>query len=96
MARTSKNDQALTDLLGEVVVIDTQGPMLIIGRLVRIASDCYVLEDADVHDRDEGHSGKELYVINACKYGFRTNRQRVYVPRRNVVAISAIADVVTD
>jgi len=91
-----KDDQALTDLLDQVIVIDTKGSMVTIGRLVRIAGDCLVLEDADVHDREEGYSSKELYVINATKFGVRPNRRKVYIPRESVVAVSALDDFIAD
>lgn len=96
MGKANDNDQAVHDLLGRQVVIDTQSPAVIIGRLIRIAGDCYVLEDADLYDRGEGHSGKELYTINAAKYGVRVNRRRTYVPRDKAVALSALEDIVTD
>ena len=86
----------MDELLGEVVVLDTQGPMIFMGRLVRIAADCFVLEDADVHDRTEGHSNKELYVLNALKLGVRVNRRRTFVPRRHVVAVSTLRDVIPE
>jgi hypothetical protein len=91
-----KKKLAMTDLIDRMIVIDTRGTMIAIGRLVRIASDCLVLEDADVHDSQEGYSNKELYDINACKFGVRPNRQKVYIPKRNVIAISAIEDFITD
>ncbi len=94
MAR--KKRLAMADLLDQMIVIDTRGPMVVIGRLVRISSDSLVLQDADVHDSDEGYSSKELYVINACKFGVRANRRKVYIPRSNVVAISMLEDFIVD
>jgi hypothetical protein len=91
-----ERDYALDELIDKVVVVDTDGTMVFIGRLTRVASDCVVLEEADVHDCEQGYSGKELYVINACNFGFTPNRQKVYVPRRNIVAISALDDIITD
>lgn len=96
MAGNTRKVRAITDLLDQIVVLDMQGTMIVIGRLVRIAVDAYVVEDADLHDCHEGHSGKELYVLNACKFGLRANRRKVYIPRRDVVAMSALDDVVTE
>jgi len=76
------NDRALNDLIGREVV--------------RIAADCYVLDDADLHDSREGHSSKELYVINAKKVGLRPNRRRTYILRHHVLTVSALDDVITD
>jgi small nuclear ribonucleoprotein (snRNP)-like protein len=91
-----REDCALRDLIDQTVVVDTKGTMVFIGRLVRVAGDCVVLEDADTHDCEQGYSGKELYVINACNFGVRPNRQKVYVPRQSIVAISALDDIIVD
>lgn len=89
-------DRALAELIDRMIVVDTKGSMIVIGRLVRIASDCLVLEDADAHDREEGYSSKEQYVINASQVGVRANRQKVYIPRHNIIAISALDDFIVD
>lgn len=90
------NDVALADLLDQIIVIDTKSTTLAIGRLVRIADDCLVLEDADLHDREEGYSSKELYVINVRKFGVRPNREKVYIPRDTIIAVSALDDFIVD
>jgi len=84
------------ELIGKQVVLDTQGPLVILGTLQRVTSDCFVLSDADVHDCTEGHSGKELYVINARKFGLRSNREKAYVRRDEVVSVSPLESVITD
>jgi len=89
-------EYALTTLIDQMVVVDTRGSMIFIGRLTRVARDCLVLEEADVHDCEDGYSGKELYVINARQIGIRPNRRRVYVPRHNIIAISALDDIIVD
>ncbi|NLX03960.1 MAG: hypothetical protein GXY33_02325 [Phycisphaerae bacterium] len=86
----------LDELVGQVVVIDFAGPTMIIGRLVRIADDAFVLDDADLYDREESHSGKELYLINTRKFGVKVSRRRTYVPRQNAIAVSALDDVIAD
>jgi hypothetical protein len=90
------HDEVLSELVGQAVVMDLAGSTIVIGRLVRIGSDCYVLDDADLHDCEEGASGKELYAINVRKYELKSNRRRVYVLRKNVLAVSALDDVITD
>ena len=92
----AKKKLALTELLGRVIVIDTKSSLVAIGKLTRIAADCLVLEEVDVHDREEGYSSKELYVINACKFGIRANRQKAYIPRDTIIAVSALEDFVVD
>jgi hypothetical protein len=89
-------DAALLELIESIVVIDTEGTNIFIGTLVRVARDCLVLEDADVHDCQEGYSGKEQYIINARTVGFTPNREKVYVPINKIVAISALEDIIMD
>jgi len=86
----------MSELRNQVIVIDTSGSIIVLGRLMKIASDCLVLQDADVHDCQEGYSSKELYVINALKYGIRPNRKKVYIPKSTVTAVSAIEDFIID
>lgn len=80
------------------VVLDTQGPLIFIGTLRALDPTGYWLADADVHDRNDGHSSKEVYINNAYELersGTRNvNRRTVFVDRAAVVSISALDDVV--
>ncbi len=82
------------------VVIDTSGSMVYIGTLERHGPGGYWLLDADVHDRSEGHSTKEVYINEARKMerdgSRRVNRRRVYVDSRAVLSISALEDIVDE
>ena len=88
---------SLDDFLGRCVVLDTQGPRVYLGQLEAYDERGYWLPDADVHDRDEGHSTNEQYVNDACllaRSGARqVNRRRVFVERTVIVSISALDDV---
>lgn len=89
---------AMSIYLNRRVVIDTQGPLIYIGRLEHFDERGYWLTDADVHDRNDGHSGKESYINQACeleKTGARiVNRKRVFVERHAVVSLSGLDEVV--
>lgn len=91
---------SLDEFLDRRVVLDTQGPLLYIGRLVAWDDRGYWLADADVHDCHDGHASKEEYANTAHmldQTGARhINRRRVFVERHAVVSISALDDVVTD
>jgi hypothetical protein len=82
------------------VVLDTPGPMIYIGQLEGHDERGYWLIDADVHDRSDGHSTKEVYVNQAReldKAGARNiNRRRVFVERHAIISVSALDDVVMD
>lgn len=90
----------LESYLRRRVVLDTQGPLLFIGTLAALDERGFWLEDADVHDRNDGHSTKEVYISNARgleRSGARNvNRRRVFVERAVVASISAMDDVVME
>ena len=90
----------LDSLVDHRVVIDTNGPMVYIGTLRSSAAAGYWLADADVHDRSDGHSTKEVYIneVHAMeKSGVRrVNRRRVFIERHAVVSVSSLSDVVTE
>lgn len=88
---------SVEQLLNRRVVIDTQGPLVYIGRLRQIDASGYWLSSADVHDRADGHSTKESYVSDARQLAAagtpRINRRLVFVARHAVVSLSALSDV---
>jgi len=90
---------SLNDYLNRQVVLDTQGPLLYIGRLIAWDERGYWLADADVHDRQDGHATHEEYASVAQQLeqsGARhVNRRRAFVERHAVASISALDDVVS-
>lgn len=91
---------SIETLLNRRVVMDTQGPLIYIGTLAQIDAAGYWLIDADVHDRHDGHSSKEIYINEAReleRHGSRNvNRRRVFVERAAIVSLSALEDVVAE
>lgn len=89
----SKPD-TITELLNKVVVLDTRSSYIYFGTLVS-ADDCFfVLDDADVHDGSEGGSTKEIYSIEARKFGVKQNRRKVYVRASEVISLSLMDDII--
>jgi hypothetical protein len=84
----------LDSLIGRVVVLDTAGPLVYIGRLVAGDAGGFWLEEADVHRNDEAHAPREQYLAEAGRDGVHVNRARVYVFQHVVTSISALDDVV--
>lgn len=80
--------------LEKAVVLDTTSPYIYIGKLVRADERWLELVDVDVHDSSEGHSTKEKYVMEARKFGVKSNRKRVSVRREFIVSLSLLEDVV--
>lgn len=87
---------SLDSLIGKEVVLDTEGPMVFIGRLASYNADGFWLEQADVHNCKDGHAQREQYIAESARDGIRVNRERVFIFRRAVVGVSALADVTTD
>jgi hypothetical protein len=87
---------ATTDFLesfrGQPVVCDLAEPFLAIGTLSGFSADHLELTEADLHDQREANSTKEVYALETRQLGIRANRRRVVIPRRQLVAISLLAD----
>ena len=76
------------------VVVDTTSSHVYVGTLVGADAWGIELEEADCHDRGEGHSTNEKYVMEAAKYGVKVNRRRVYVLREKIVSLARLEDVI--
>ena len=91
---------ALDEFLGQQVVLDTQGPLVFIGRLAAYGRHGYWLTDVDVHNRADGHASLERYISDAHlmeRSGSRQpNRRRVFVDRHAVVSVSALDDIMAE
>jgi hypothetical protein len=77
---------------GRVVVCDLGAHYLAIGTLAGYSADHLDLKDADLHDQRDGNSTKEVYALESRQIGVRVNRQRVAIPRQQLVAISLLDD----
>jgi hypothetical protein len=93
---TDKSRDSAASLIGQQVVLDTAGSVLFLGTLRTVEPDGFWLDQADVHDRDEGHATKELYVCEARRHGIRANRRSLFVYRSSIISISRLDDVVID
>ncbi len=83
----------LTEFLGAVVVLDTQGPLIYLGTLAQILPHHLLLLDADVHDSNDSRATKDLYLTESRMLGVRVNRKRVWVSTVQVASISLLADI---
>lgn len=93
MSASERDD--VQHLVGHDVVLDTRGELLLyIGRLERATEWFFELVEADVHDLTATRTSKELYVMEAAKYGVKKNRKSVMVRKVEVVSISRLTDVI--
>ena len=82
-------------LVGQVVVVDTNSTFVYLGKLDRVEEHFVVLKDVDAHDRNEGPSTKEQYVMDTKRFGIKANRREVSVRKAMIVSVSRLEDVVT-
>lgn len=86
----------LEPLVGKMVVLDTAGTFVYLGRLAGVEPGGFWLEDADVHNNREGHAPREQYIVESARDGIRVNRRRVFVFRHTVISASVLADTDVD
>lgn len=84
----------IEELVNQDVVIDLASSFVCMGRLLAVSEHFLELADADVHDLRDSRTSRENYVINAVMTGVKRNRKRVFVARREMVAIARLCDVV--
>jgi len=87
------DNDAWNGWLGQVVVVDTNSNFVYIGTLARVIEHFVELKDADAHDRGEGLSTKEQYVMEAKRFGVKPNRKEVSVRKTAIVSLSKLDDV---
>lgn len=86
---------AFSDLLGEVVIVDTDEPVLYIGRLQEANPVLLTLADADVHECDSTSSRtREVYAMEAARNGVHPSRSRVRVLMSRVLSVSRLDEVI--
>jgi len=83
------------EYIGKKVVIDTKSDYLYLGTLTAQSEECFTVEEVDVHDHSSTTVCKEVYIIEAAKYGIKINRKKAKVLRKDVISISLLDDVVT-
>ena len=88
-----QTENPLDGLLGKIVVLDTQGPLIYIGMLSQVSGPFVVLVEADVHDSNDSRATKDLYLVETRDLGVRVNRKRVVVMLTQVASASLLEDV---
>lgn len=92
-----KSGNMLSEILefrDKVIVLDTDSPLIYIGRLVDVTRHAVVLAEADVHDRREGSGMSEKYLLDCKRFGVRSNRKTVHIRLDRVVSFSLLEHVV--
>ncbi len=87
------SDEPLLSLVGREVVIDLRSRYVVAGRLQSVGRDHLELVEVDVHDLEDTTTTREVYVVQVRELGIRPNRARVLLSVAEVVAVSALDDV---
>ncbi len=87
---------SLDELVGQLVVLDTAGPIVYLGRLAACEPTGFWLVEADLHNVEEGHATREQYIAESSRDGVRVNRRRVFVFAHTVISASALKDIIAD
>jgi len=85
--------EAIKAMVGCAVVVDTDSHLMYLGKLVETASDSITLADVDVHSNHDTHSSREMYLMDARKYGVRHNRTGTVILLSRIVSVSKLDDV---
>lgn len=86
----------LEELIGEVVVVDLCSPFVCLGTLVSVDEHYLHLKDADLHDLRDTRTTRENYVASSQASGIKRNRKRLFLIKREVIAIARLQDVVDE
>jgi hypothetical protein len=74
------------------VVVETSGPLTYVGRFDTEDEAGLHLLNVGVHDASAGES-REEYVRRSAKFGVRTERKHVVVPRAEVARVTPLGEV---
>lgn len=83
-------------LVGQSVVLDMSSPFVYVGRLAGKTDGYIILDEADSHDLRDTSTTREKYVVACRQHGVHSNRRRVWINLREVVAISRLEDVIAE
>ena len=87
------DNEAWNAWIGQVVVVDTNSNFVYIGTLVRVLEHFVEMKDTDAHDRGEGLSTKEQYVMESKRFGVKPNRREVSIRKSSIVSLSRLEDI---
>jgi len=85
---------SFAEFVGQIVVVDVDGPVVYLGKLAAVSADFLTMEDVDVHNLGDSATSRERYVLEAKKLGIRPNRKQAQVRLARVVGVSRLADVI--
>jgi len=89
------DNDSWTKWIGQIVVVDTTSTYVYLGTLTEVHDHFVTMKEVDAHDRSEGSSTKEKYIMEAKRFGVKANRKEVSVRKNVIVSLSRLDDVIT-
>ena len=86
----------LGPLHGITVVVDTNGPRVVVGRCHEITAALVILHDVDVHEDGTNGVSKTEYLQRAARVGTWTKHSHLSVPLAEVTSIQPLGDLTFD
>jgi small nuclear ribonucleoprotein (snRNP)-like protein len=86
----------LDEFIDRKVVIDFCSEYVCLGTLKSFDDHFLELRNADLHDLRDTDTTRENYVAAAVASGVKRNRKKVLVRRADILAVSALDDVVDE
>ena len=86
----------LGPLHGITVVVDTNGPRIVVGRCHEITEEKVILHDVDVHEDGTDGVSKTDYLKRAAKVGTWVKHANLSVSLAEVTSIQPLGDVALD
>lgn len=83
----------LERLKGKAVVADLDGGFTLYGTLENWDVHHLTFTQADLHDEGSANSTRDYYASETKRHGIRVNRQRVFLPKRRIIALALLEDV---
>ncbi len=92
-SRKPADNEGWSTWIGQVVVVDTDSAYVYLGTLAGVTDHFISLKEVDAHDRAEGSSTKEKYIMEAKRFGVKANRREIAVRKSVIVSLSRLDDV---
>ena len=86
----------LGPLHGMTVVVDTNGPRVVVGRCHEVTEERVILHDADVHEDGADGLSKAEYLQRAAKVGTWVRHSHLSVPLSEVASIQLLGQLTAD
>lgn len=87
------DNDAWSPWVGQIVVVDTSSNYVYIGTLAAVQDHFIEMKEVDVHDRGEGLSTKERYIMEVKRFGVKPNRREVSIRKSSIVSLSRLDDI---